>query len=205
MVCSTINETGQTLQNLLLINRLERYTYLILRNHGDSPKMTSMTHDANVNDLDMFLKNINEPVILIGHSLGGTAAMEIAFKKPHLVKQLALIDISPLGYPANEETEVSYLINQIRTVLNIINSTEEFCELNSVLEKYFQKYIKNVTLCKMILSNVKKENDKFILNINLNSIEVDLCQKKKMKEVYPLRGSYQGKTLLIHGNSDYNF
>ncbi|XP_023217027.1 protein ABHD11-like, partial [Centruroides sculpturatus] len=138
-----------------------RKVYVLdMRNHGDSPKMASMTHDANVNDLGMFLKKINEPVILIGHSLGGTTAMEIAFKKPHLVKQLILIDVSPLRYPANEETEVSYLIDQIRTVLNIINSTEEFCKLNSVLEKYFQKYIKNVTLCKMILSNVKKENDK---------------------------------------------
>lgn len=183
-----------------------RKVYVLdMRNHGESPKTVNMTHEANVNDLEMFLKKIiKEPAILVGHSLGGTAAMDIAFKKPHLVKGLVLIDVSPLRYPENEESRIHYIINEIKILINHINSMDGLKILKDDIDYNLHKCIKNDSLRKIILSNLVKNCQGYTLKVNLDSIEVDLCQKKKMKEVYPLRGCYRGQTLLVHGNSsDY--
>ncbi|XP_023234725.1 protein ABHD11-like [Centruroides sculpturatus] len=52
-----------------------------IRNHGKSPKTSNMTLEANVNDFEKFLRFINEPVIVIGHSFGGITALYLSFQK----------------------------------------------------------------------------------------------------------------------------
>ncbi|HET6153358.1 MAG TPA: alpha/beta fold hydrolase [Marmoricola sp.] len=45
----------------------------------------------------------DEPVALVGHSLGGKVAMVLALRHPDLVERLCVVDISPVAYPTVSE------------------------------------------------------------------------------------------------------
>ena len=69
--------------------------YLIdLRNHGRSPHSEKMSYDLMVDDLLELIQdeNINSPIIL-GHSMGGKAALLFAEKYPNFLDKLIVADI----------------------------------------------------------------------------------------------------------------
>jgi pimeloyl-ACP methyl ester carboxylesterase len=70
-----------------------------LRNHGRSPWSEEFTYDAMSDDLREFIEanKIEQPVI-IGHSMGGKAAMRFAARFPTLVSKLIVVDIAPKYY-----------------------------------------------------------------------------------------------------------
>ncbi|MCH2084210.1 MAG: alpha/beta fold hydrolase [Saprospiraceae bacterium] len=75
--------------------------YIIdLRNHGKSPHAAPMTYPQMAEDIQQFLENnwIYEANI-IGHSMGGKVAMQLALSYPDLVKNLIVVDIAPKQYP----------------------------------------------------------------------------------------------------------
>jgi pimeloyl-ACP methyl ester carboxylesterase len=45
----------------------------------------------------------DDPVALVGHSMGGKIAMLLALRHPGLVERLAVVDVSPVPYPHAEE------------------------------------------------------------------------------------------------------
>ena len=58
-----------------------------LRNHGRSPHSSNFNYDVMVEDLVQYIQEKElKQVILLGHSLGGKTAMELAIKYPELVK-----------------------------------------------------------------------------------------------------------------------
>jgi pimeloyl-ACP methyl ester carboxylesterase len=73
------------------------------RNHGKSPHVPEMSYDLMRQDvLKCVEEKIGEPVSLLGHSLGGRTYMWTALKNPEIVRDLIVVDISPV----NVETEV---------------------------------------------------------------------------------------------------
>jgi len=56
--------------------------------------------DVFVEDMERFFDHLNEPVIAMGHSRGGVAALMLAIKRPELIRALILIDptILPLSW-----------------------------------------------------------------------------------------------------------
>jgi len=42
----------------------------------------------------------NRPVTLVGHSMGGKAAMALALTRPGLVRRLVVVDVAPITYPS---------------------------------------------------------------------------------------------------------
>ena len=66
------------------------------RNHGRSFHANNFDYDLLVEDLVQYIKYHNlEKVIVLGHSMGGKAAMLFAVKYPTLVAKLIIIDIAP--------------------------------------------------------------------------------------------------------------
>ncbi len=45
----------------------------------------------------------DDPVRLVGHSMGGKAAMVLALRHPRLVERLCVVDVSPVDYPERSE------------------------------------------------------------------------------------------------------
>lgn len=70
-----------------------------LRNHGDSHWTPTMSIVEMAKDLQALLDSLRvTEAIVVGHSLGGKAAMWFALTMPDRVAKLVVIDIAPVGY-----------------------------------------------------------------------------------------------------------
>jgi esterase len=69
-----------------------------MRNHGDSPWMPTNSYADMANDLAEVIASIGKPIDILGHSMGGKAAMMLALLHPYLVKHLIVGDIAPVAY-----------------------------------------------------------------------------------------------------------
>ena len=69
-----------------------------LRNHGDSPWLDTHNYHVMADDLVEVINSLNIKPNVIGHSMGGKAAMVLALKRPNLVRNLIIADIAPVKY-----------------------------------------------------------------------------------------------------------
>lgn len=79
----------------------EHYTFHLvdLRNHGRSPHSDSMTYLDMVADVRALTTTLAlETFTLVGHSMGGKAAMTLALTAPAGIARLVNIDIAPVAY-----------------------------------------------------------------------------------------------------------
>jgi len=83
---------------------------LDLRNHGQSPRSPSHSLEDLVGDLEEWVDgNLREPPVLLGHSMGGLAAMGYALLRPGRVRALIVVDIAPRAYRGGYEAELRAL------------------------------------------------------------------------------------------------
>lgn len=66
-----------------------------MRNHGESAWTETHTYADMAEDLAELL---TEPTDIVGHSMGGKAAMMLALNRPEHVRRLVVADIAPVGY-----------------------------------------------------------------------------------------------------------
>lgn len=69
-----------------------------MRNHGDSFRAGSQSYSDMAADLAEVIEGIGGPVDVVGHSMGGKAAMQLALTRPELVHRLVVADIAPVAY-----------------------------------------------------------------------------------------------------------
>jgi esterase len=70
-----------------------------LRNHGLSPWSTQMNYAVMAQDLLMLLDDLQfDNCIVIGHSMGGKAAMALTAIAPERIERLIVLDIAPVTY-----------------------------------------------------------------------------------------------------------
>lgn len=69
-----------------------------MRNHGESPRADNQTYAAMAQDLADVITDHTAPMDVVGHSMGGKAAMVLALAQPHLVNRLIVADIAPVTY-----------------------------------------------------------------------------------------------------------
>lgn len=78
----------------------QRTVYVLdMRNHGNSPHHTQMDYPTMADDVLAFMNQHDLPQAhLLGHSMGGKAAMCFALQHAQRVKQLVVVDIAPVSY-----------------------------------------------------------------------------------------------------------
>ncbi|MCU9849784.1 alpha/beta fold hydrolase [Defluviimonas sp. WL0024] len=69
-----------------------------MRNHGESFRAERHGYPEMAGDLAEVIEAIGGPVDLVGHSMGGKAAMQLALTRGDLVHRLVVADISPVAY-----------------------------------------------------------------------------------------------------------
>lgn len=70
-----------------------------LRNHGASPHDPRMDYPAMAADLAALIETrAGGRAAVVGHSMGGKAAMWLALARPALVERLAVVDVAPATY-----------------------------------------------------------------------------------------------------------
>lgn len=69
-----------------------------MRNHGDSVHDPDHSYGALADDLADAVADLGGRADLVGHSMGGKAAMALALTRPGAVRRLAVLDIAPVTY-----------------------------------------------------------------------------------------------------------
>lgn len=79
-----------------------RVLLIDMPDHGRSPWSERFDY-VEVADQVAALFSADDPVALVGHSMGGKAAMVLALRHPDLVERLCVVDISPVDYESASE------------------------------------------------------------------------------------------------------
>jgi len=164
-----------------------------LRNHGDSPWDDAMTYEAMAEDLAALITKLDMgPIVVVGHSMGGKAAMALALSEPELVSGLMVIDIAPVRY----DHEYDSYIEAMRSV------PLEKLSKRSDAEQYLAPLITDPSIRAFLLQNLGQEDDRISWSVNLDAIEAGL------PNILGFPGSlgdpYEGPTLILRGgNSDF--
>ena len=77
-----------------------------LRNHGESPWSDDHSYAAMALDLGEVIDDLGQPVRVLGHSMGGKAAMVLALRRPDLVERLIVADIAPVSYQHDQRQHI---------------------------------------------------------------------------------------------------
>ena len=94
--------------NLLTLGKSLSEQYCVhlldLRNHGMSPKSPDLNYEVMAKDVVAYLDGLGiDRAALIGHSMGGKTAMQVALHFPQRVTSLIVADIAPVEYSPGHE------------------------------------------------------------------------------------------------------
>ncbi len=164
-----------------------------LRNHGDSPHApTNRYMDIAGDTLSLMDRLGLERAHLLGHSLGGKAAMLIASRTVERVQSLSVVDIAPRAYPP---LHLDLFAAMHAVPLERIRARREAAQA-------MDAYIPNPAVRDFLLTNLARDADgRFHWLINLPALEQAYDELNDMP--FPDR-LYEGPALFIRGgHSDY--
>lgn len=164
-----------------------------MRNHGKSFHSDVFTYDAMVRDLVEYIDgNSLGTVDVIGHSMGGKAAMFIATQYPEKVNRLVVADISPKYYRPHHQTELG--------ALNAVDFTLK--PDRSGVEATLAQYIADAGTRQFLMKNLYwKEPGQLDFRINL---PVFNKETDAIGQALPEGSHFDGPTLFLRGDrSDY--
>lgn len=77
-----------------------------MRNHGQSPRAATQSYPDMAADLAEVIKAQGGPMDVLGHSMGGKAAMQLALTQPELIRRLVVADIAPVAYSHDQSGHI---------------------------------------------------------------------------------------------------
>lgn len=177
--------------------------YLLdMRNHGRSPWSEEFNYPSMAEDVIAFANNNGiSQFFLLGHSMGGKVAMQVAAMKPNCLLALIVIDIAPKAYEVNSH----------HILLNAMNNLDpEKFKSRKDLDAALQKDISDFGVRQFLLKNIKRdENKNFAWKINLKAISNNINLIGSYIPTFPR--PFNKNTLFIRGsqseyitNSDYS-
>lgn len=164
-----------------------------LRNHGDSPHAPTNRYADIAADTMSLMDSLGlERAHLLGHSLGGKAAMLIASRAAARVQSLTVVDIAPRSYPP---LHLDLFAAMHAVPLARIGSRREASQVMSA-------NIPNPAVREFLLTNLSRDADgHFQWCINLPALEQAYDELNDMPFLDRL---YDGPALFIRGgHSDY--
>lgn len=133
-----------------------------LPNHGRSPHEEGMDLPQMARVVGKWLVSLGlGRAALIGHSLGGKVAMEIALAHPELVDALAVIDIAPVQYPPRHDDVFAGLAAILPS--SLLNRAEA----DAVLEPF----VPELAVRSFLLKNLVKDESGFHWRMNLGDLQ----------------------------------
>ncbi len=163
------------------------------RNHGRSFHDSEINYEVLAEDLKQYCDEYElENIILLGHSMGGKAAMLFATQYPELVSKLIVADISPRFYPIHHDA-----------ILNGLSALD-FNELKSrgEADKVLSKYVSDFGTRQFLLKNLYWiEKGKLALRLNLEALKENVAE---VGEALPIHSKFEKDTLFLRGDkSEY--
>lgn len=155
-----------------------------MRNHGFSDRADTQSYQDMADDLAQVL---DEPADVLGHSMGGKAAMVLALQAPEKVGKLIIADIAPVVYT---HTQMGPIEAMRRVDLGAVTSRSDAKAQLGDLEPGVDDFL---------LQSLDIKEKRWRLNIDVLAAEMD-----KIIGFPDVSGTFEGPTLFLSGGaSDY--
>jgi pimeloyl-ACP methyl ester carboxylesterase len=171
-----------------------RVVLLDMRNHGASPWTDDMGYPEQAGDLAEAIDRLaGGRALVLGHSMGGKAAMALALTGPDSVAGLIVADIAPTPY---EHTHLPYVRAMRGVDLDRVRRRSD-------AEPLLADGVPDPALRAFLLQNLLVEDGKARWRLNLPAIEREMTTLTGWPENWP-EARFHGPTLFLHGSaSDY--
>ena len=143
-----------------------RVTLVDMPHHGRSSWPEEFDY-VDVADRLAGLVDGDDPVTLVGHSMGGKAAMTLTLRHPHLVARLCVVDVSPVDYGARAGEFRGYIDAMQRMDLSAITTRAE-------ADAALADAVPNATVRGFLLQNLRRDGDGWRWQANLDVLGRDL-------------------------------
>lgn len=160
-----------------------------LRNHGNSGWTNTHSYPDMADDIAELITHLGGPMHVLGHSMGGKAAMLLAVNNPGMVDRLIVADIAPASYTHSQMP----FIDAMRAV-DLTNVTRR-----SEAEEQLAALGVEPALCSFFTQSLDVSNKRWKLNLDTLTTEMP-----KIMSFPEVSGHFAHPTLFLTGaNSDY--
>ncbi|MFN3662846.1 alpha/beta fold hydrolase [Yoonia sp.] len=155
-----------------------------MRNHAESPWFDTHSYHDMAADLAQITSG---PADILGHSMGGKAAMVLAVQHPEKVRRLIIGDIAPVGYSHSQNG----LIAAMRGV--------DLTQVATRAEAKAQLGPQSPGVADFLLQSLDMKDRRWRLNLDVLEAEMD-----RIIGFPEITGSFDGPCLFLSGGaSDY--
>lgn len=166
-----------------------------LRNHGRSPHHPRMDYPAMAADLVQLLDDCDcTQAVVMGHSMGGKAAMALALEHPERVSALVVADMAPVDYGSADHGHDAILSAMAGIDLAGMREREQ-------VDAALAGTVGNPMVRQFLLTNLQRGERGWAWRIPVETLQ----QALPILMGFPdYDGQYHGPALFIHGErSDY--
>jgi pimeloyl-ACP methyl ester carboxylesterase len=179
----------QTLGKRLATTR--RVILLDMRNHGQSPWHQVHTYPAMAEDLAEAIERLaGGRAVLLGHSMGGKAAMTLAGLYPELLHALIVADIAPVPH---QHTHLGYLRAMKAVDLERVTRRSD-------ADPMLAGAIPEAPLRAFILQNLVIEDGRARWRVNLDALEANMEALLGFPDGLP-EPAFRGPAYFLHGGA----
>lgn len=170
-----------------------RVFVLDMRNHGASPHSEHMTYPVMAEDVKRFMDDHGiEKAMVLGHSMGGKVAMQLALSWPERVEKLVVADISPVYYGGNGKGEHDDIFKGLNAI--DLTTLQNRKQADEVLAQWEPDEI----VRQFLLSNlVRSDAGGFEWRINLQALQENY---EALRDAPQSQGQYPGPVLFVRGD-----
>lgn len=171
-----------------------RVLLLDMPNHGRSPWTETFDY---LELADLVAAELgDEPVALVGHSMGGKIAMCLALRHPELVERLAVVDVAPVAYPSGRE-----FVGYIETMQGLDLAALGF---RGEAEDALREAVPNPVVRSFLLQNLRRGDDGWHWQVNLDLLGDSMPGLTGWPAEALGEATYDGPVLWVGGaDSDY--
>ncbi|MEM8623350.1 MAG: alpha/beta fold hydrolase [Pseudomonadota bacterium] len=172
-----------------------RVVVVDMRNHGDAPHDARHDYPAMAADLAAVIRtHAGGRAVLLGHSMGGKAAMALALSEPDLLAGLIVADIAPVAYDHQEHGGI--IAAMARLDLSAVTRRSE-------ADPLLAPDIPDIGIRGFILQNLAVEGGVARWKPNLAALTENMATILDFPQDLA-EPAFEGPTLFLHGaKSDY--
>jgi pimeloyl-ACP methyl ester carboxylesterase len=169
-----------------------RVSALDLPNHGRSPWSAQVDYAEMAAQVAELLA-VDDPVALVGHSMGGKVAMALALEHPQLVERLCVVDIAPVDY--GQGTDFGRYIRAMQAMdLDAIKTRDD-------AERAMTEAAPDPGVRAFLLQNLRREGAGWRWQANLDVIGRDLGRLSGWPAELGEAAPYGGPVLWMAGET----
>ncbi|KAF9389592.1 hypothetical protein CPC16_005711 [Podila verticillata] len=164
-----------------------------LRNHGESEHSKDHDYPHMAGDVARFIneQSLEKPVV-IGHSMGGKVAMNLALKKQTPLDRIVVVDMAPV--------KVKLSADFAKYVIAMKEIQQANVQKQSEADTILKQCVPDLGVRQFLLTNLKRNasGDGYSFRVPIETLG-DSLEKLGQFDFVPGQDRYEGKALFIRG------